>query len=108
MTEFEYENIFEELEIKDDTQTAYRDLMRKDVGDRVNVIDFSSLSHKNKTPLDAMDIETLDFNTYFLVIETNNKVLFKTENNEYVQDLVIVDMQTKKQYRIISGHVKLF
>lgn len=103
-----FNNPFEELEINELEEIKLRDHCRKDIGDKVNVIDFSSVSHMRGSALDAMDLEGLDFSTYFLVIETNRKVLFKTEYHEYNQDLIIVDMQTKKQYRVISGHVKLF
>lgn len=98
-----FNNPFKELE-----EIRLRDHSRKDIGDKINVINFSSVSHINGDDLDTMDLEGLDFNTYFLVIQTNCRVLFKTEYHEYKQDLVIADMQTKKQYRVMSGHVKLF
>jgi hypothetical protein len=102
-----YDNPFEGLELNEITELEYRDTSRKDIGDRVNVIDYSSVSHVRGAALDAMDLEYLDNNTVFLVIETNRKVVFNANFHDYKQDLVIVDMQTKKQYRVISGHVKL-
>lgn len=102
-----FNNPFEEVEINELEEIKHHNHEFKDVGDRVNVIDFSSVSHKQDFALDAMDLEDLDFNTKFMVVETNCKVYFKTEHHEYKQDLIIVDLSTKKYYRTISGHVKL-
>lgn len=102
-----FNNPFEQIEINELEEIKHRNHEIKDIGDSVNMIDFSSVSHHRGTALDAMDLEDMDFNTIFMVVETNRKTYFKTENHEYKQDLVIVDLRTKKYYRVISGHVKL-
>jgi hypothetical protein len=83
----------------------YHDTTPKEIGDRVNVLDFSSCTHLNGNELDYEQNEELDF--YFIVIETKQKVIFNAYFNEYLQNLVIVNHITNKQYRINSGHVKL-
>jgi len=102
-----YDNPFEDLELNEIEEIELRDHNRKEIGDRVNVIDFSSVSHVRGLALDAMDLENLDNNTVFMVIETNRKVVFSANFHDYKQDLIIVNMSTKKQYRVISGHVKV-
>ena len=98
---------FGQIEIDELEEIKQRNHEVKDIGDKVNVIDFSSVSFHRGSALDAMDLEDLNFNTVFMVVETNCKSYFKTEYHEYKQDLVIVDLKTNKYYRTISGHTKL-
>lgn len=86
-----------------------RDPYRKEIGDRVNILDFSSCTYMNGRPLDyEFDEEmSFDFITMFIVIETGQKTVFDAYFKAYKQDLVIVNPLTNKKYRINSGHVKL-
>jgi hypothetical protein len=82
----------------------------KDVGDRVIVLDYSSVSHLNGEPLDAIDFDKIDeanlMNNYYIVIETGlrKKVLFK----KYMQDLIIVNPRTNEQFRVASQHLRIY
>ncbi len=102
-----FNNYFEDIKSNEIDLILQRNHDHKEVGDRVKVIDFSSTTFKHGGELDRIDFDKLDFDTVFMVIETNCKVYYKNGNIEYKQDLVIVDMKTRIQYRVISGHVKL-
>jgi hypothetical protein len=84
------------------------DYDKKVIGDRVQVIDYSSVSHRNGLPLEWQDFEELDGLTVFIVIETSKKVQYKAQYNTYIQDVVIVNTKLNKQYRVMSNHLKLF
>lgn len=78
----------------------------KDVGDRVVVLDYSSVSHLNGEQLDDTDYDKIDMdeNAYYIVIETRKKVVFK----DYVQDIVIVNPRTNEQFRVASRHLRIY
>jgi hypothetical protein len=101
---FDQEEIYEAL-------TKARDLNtdRKEIGDRVYILNYSSCTHLNGRPLDPDDGEEMQFNsfTFFIVIETRQDITYDAYFYEYKQDLVVVNPLTNKQYRINSGHVKL-
>ena len=81
----------------------------KEIGDRVVVVDYSSCTDLNGQTLDSKADEDMQFNplTYFIVIDTQKKINYKTFYTTYRQDLIIVNPLTKKQFRINSGHVIL-
>lgn len=86
-----------------------RDPYRKEIGDRVNILDYSSCSHMDGNELDSEADEQMQFDamTYFIVIETRQKCFYDAYYTKYNQDLIIVNPFTKVQYRIGSGHVQL-
>jgi hypothetical protein len=98
-------NLSEINEVLDD----HRDPYRKEVGDRVTILDYSSCTHMNGQELDSEQDEEMQFNsmTYFIVIETRQNYLHDAYYKKYRQDLIIVNPLTKVRFRINSGHVKL-
>ena len=86
-----------------------RDPYRKEIGDRVDILDYSSCTHMNGRPLDSEQDEEMQFNalTYFIVIETGCDYVYDAYFTKYRQNLVIVNPHTNNRYRINSGHVKL-
>jgi hypothetical protein len=78
----------------------------KDVGDRVIVLDYSSVTHMNGEELCPEDYDNIIRmnDEYYIVIETNKKVLFK----KYMQDIVIVNPKTNEQFRTTSKHLRIY
>lgn len=108
--QFNFEELFPPLDMNDVRKvcdTDFRDPVTKAIGDRVKIIDFSSVTHKTGRELEDSDFEELYDHDYFVVTDTGKHVLFKTKYYEYKQDLIIANPKTKMQYRVISGHVKL-
>ena len=87
----------------------YRDTVRKEIGDRVNILDYSSCSHMNGMDLDNEQDEEMQFNmlTYFIVVETGQNYVYDAYYKKFKQNLIIVNPLTNIQYRINSGHVQL-
>lgn len=81
----------------------------KEVGDRVQITDFSSCSHMNGRELDFEDDDEMTFNfiTTFVVAQNRQTYTYDAYYKKYRQSLVIANPLTNKQYRISSGHVKL-
>jgi hypothetical protein len=78
----------------------------KEIGDRVIVLDTSSVSHLGGEEIDPEDICEKD---YFIVIDKNKRVEYTTlTGNVYKQDLVIVNPKTNWQFRVVSRHVKIY
>ena len=103
-------DLFDQDELNDLLENLkHRDPYRKQVGDRVTILDYSSCTHMNGLPLDYEQDEEMSFNfiTTFIVIETGLKHRYEAYYTSYKQDLVIVNPLTNKRYRIISGHVQL-
>jgi hypothetical protein len=105
-----FDNLFnlEEInEVLDNIQ--YRDTERKEIGDRVMILDYSSCTHLNGLELDSEADEEMQFNsmTYFIVIETRQNYTFDAYYAKYRQDLIIVNPLTNMKYRINSGHVQI-
>ena len=81
----------------------------KEIGDRVVVLDYSSVTHLDGEMLCDEDYDEVINIKYYIVIATNKKVTFTTLSNiEYKQDLIIVNPETKKQYRVISRHIRIY
>jgi len=80
----------------------------KDIGDRVVVLDYSSISHLNGEELFPEDYDRVEEmkakDEYYIVIETRKKVLFK----KYLQDMVIVNPKTNEQFRVASRHLRIY
>ena len=87
----------------------HRDPYRKEIGDRVQILDYSSCTHMNGQPLDYENDEEMSFNfvTEFIVIETGCDYLYDAYFTKYKQNLIIVNPLTNVRYRISSGHVKV-
>ena len=103
-------NLFSSEEINEVLDNLqYRDTERKEIGDRVSILDYSSCTHMNGKELDGEQDEEMQFNmlTYFIVIETRQNYKFDAYYTIYRQDLIIVNPLTKVKYRINSGHVKI-
>lgn len=106
----EFNNLFEPEEINDVLDNLkYRNPERKEVGDRVTILDYSSCTHLNGQELDSEEDEEMQFNmmTYFIVIETHQNYVHDAYYAKYRQDLIIVNPLTRKQFRINSGHVEI-
>jgi len=103
-----FEKFIKRLFTDSDTEKPVRKIIvnntePKSIGDRVEILDFSSLSNKNGEEVE--NIEEIDENVkYYIVIETNEKFKFKN----YVQDVVIVNPKNNEQYRIASRHLKIY
>jgi len=99
-------NLEELNEILDDRNL---DPYRKVLGDRVQIMDYSSCTHLTGKPLDYEDDDEMNFNfvTEFIVIETGCLHVYDAYFKKYKQDLIIVNPLTNKKYMINSGHVKL-
>jgi len=87
----------------------YRNTQRKEIGDRVMILDYSSVTHMNGRELDNEQDEEMQFNStvYFIVIADRQNYKFDAYYTIYRQDLIIVNPFTKVKYRVNSGHVKL-
>jgi hypothetical protein len=87
----------------------HRDPVRKELGDRVNILDFSSCTHMNGRPLDYEFDEQMSFNfvTEFIVIETGCQYIYDAYFTKYKQNLIIFCPATNMKYRINSGHVQV-
>ena len=98
-------NIEELNEILDKNRDPYR----KEIGDRVNILDFSSVTHMNGRELDAEQDEQMQFNAmvYFIVIEDRQRHEYDAYYLKYNQDLIIVNPFTNIRYRANSGHLQL-
>jgi hypothetical protein len=106
----EFDNIFNTEEINEVLDNLkYRNTERKEMGDRVMILDYSSCTHLNGQELNSEEDEEMQFNmlTYFIVIETRQNYQYDAYYAKYKQDLVIVNPLTKKQFRINSGHVEI-
>jgi len=88
---------------------ANRDPYRKEIGDRVTILDYSSCTHMDGKELDSEADEEMQFNsmTYFIVIETGQNYVHDAYYAKYKQNLIIVNPLTNVRFRINSGHVKL-
>ena len=102
----EFEDIFNPDEIERVLHENYRDTVVKEIGDRVGVIDFSSVTRLDGSDIDAYD-EDMQFNvlTYFIVVNTRQRHSYYAGWMHYNQDLIIVNPRNKIYYRAFSGHV---
>lgn len=103
-----FENPFELSDVNNVIDDKHRNHEIKEIGDRVQIIDLSSTTHEDRNELDFVDYDELDDVIYFIVIAIRQKQQFRTSFSNYLQDLIIVNSKTNKQYRIISGHCKIF
>lgn len=90
------------------------DKTKKEIGDRIILIDFSSVTRFDGSELyiigvinDVDNDHVLNVD-YFIVAETRQKYEYKSVLKTYVQDLVIANSKTNQLYRVNSGHVKQY
>ena len=104
----EFNELFNLDEISEVLDDKYRDTETKEIGDRVQVIDYSSVTKLNGEDLDCFDEDMqFDARTYFIVIETRQRVKYDAYYTIYTQDIIMVNPHTKKQYRANQGHLTL-
>lgn len=108
----DYENTFSDEEIRkvlsQSNKTIYdfQDYSKKEIGDRVKVIDFSSMSYIDNQ-FEHDDYDDLDSNTQYVVCNTRQRNVLNTKVSTYKQDLIIANPKTKVLFKISSRHVKL-
>jgi hypothetical protein len=79
----------------------------KEIGDRVRILDYSSLSYPNGVELDPDDYDAMNPEDYYVVIETRLKKEKKSIFGRYKQDLMIAHPTTKRIFRVSSIHVEI-
>jgi len=100
-------NNMELREIQNMVGNKFIDTQKKEIGDRVMIIDTSSVSGI-AAELDAMDYQDLiDADNKFIVIANREKAIYHSYFQDYAQDLIIVDTKSNIQYRVISNHVRV-
>jgi len=104
----EFKHLFNIEEINEILENK-RDPYRKEIGDRVAILDYSSCTHMNGRDLDSEQDEEMQFNsmTYFIVINDRQRCFYDAYYAKYNQDLIIVNHLTNVRFRINSGHVRL-
>ena len=80
----------------------------KDIGDRVMIFDYSSLTHGDGQELKSPDYDDISDRDYYVVIAVNQQNVFDSYFVLYTQDLIVAHPKSKKQYRVNSKHVKLY
>jgi len=105
----EFKHLFNLDEINEVLDNKHRDPYSKEIGDRVSILDFSSVTHMNGLELDLEDDDKMNFNfiTEFIVIETRQNYQHDAYFKKYRQDLVIVNPITNTRFRVNRGHVKI-
>lgn len=101
-------NLFSQDEINEVLDNN-RDPYRKEIGDRVNILDYSSCTHMNGKELDSDQDEEMQFNAmvHFIVANDRQRHLYDAYYTKFNQDLIIANPLTNVQFRINSGHVQL-
>ena len=101
-------NLFSQDEINEVLDNN-RDPYRKEIGDRVNILDYSSCTHMNGKELDSDQDEEMQFNAmvHFIVANDRQRHFYDAYYTKFNQDLIIANPLTNVQFRINSGHVQL-
>ena len=106
----EFDELFNLEEISKVMEDKNRDTEKKELGDRVNIIDFSSCTHIDGRPLDY-DLEddemVFNFTTELIVIATREDTVYDAYYVQYLQDTIVFNPLTNKRFRINSGHLTL-
>jgi hypothetical protein len=109
---FSDDDIRKVLNKNNKTIDEFIDNNKKEIGDRVVVIDYSSMSHID-CEFEYDDYERLaDLkpDDFYVVCYTGQKNVLKksyTSTPVYKQDLIIADPKTKTLFKISSKHVRL-
>lgn len=84
------------------------DLDKKEIGDRVICMDFTTITRLDGSDFDESDTQMqFNSNIYLIVIADKQKSHYDSAFAIYNQDLIIVNPKTNIKYRAFSGHVKL-
>jgi len=80
----------------------------KEIGDRVKVIDYSSVTRINGSDIDELD-EDMQFDNkmFFIVIDNKQTNRYSDNYMVYNQDIIMVNPKTKMQYRANSKHLEI-
>ena len=105
-TFFSDEEIRRVLNKSNKTIDEFIDNDRKEIGDRVKVIDYSSMSYIDNQ-FEHDDYDNIDTDAYYVVCEIRQKNVLNTKISSYKQDLIIANPLTKILFKIGSKHVKL-
>lgn len=79
---------------------------RKEIGDRVKVIDYSSMSYMD-AQFEHDDYDKINTDDYYVVCDIYQKNVLNTRLSSYKQDLIIANPRTKVLFKIGSKHVRL-
>jgi hypothetical protein len=83
------------------------DQAQKEVGDRVRIWDYSSVTNEKGIELAPWDYDKITDGEYYIVIADNQKNTYDSYFVIYHQDLIVAHPRSKKQYRVSSKHVRL-
>jgi hypothetical protein len=110
----EFDNIFGNDELdeilkhhKALIKETFIDLNKKEIGDRVMILDYMSMTYENGKELNLDDYEFINMNAYYIIIATYQRRTTTNPYGTYLQDLKIANPKTNKIFRIASKHVKL-
>ena len=103
---FDDDEIRKVLKLDKKPVKGYVDFNKKDVGDRVKIIDYSSMSYIDNQ-FDDVDYDIINTKCYYVVCDTKLKNILNTNFSTYIQDLIIANPITKILYKINSRHVKI-
>ena len=104
-----FEDLFNLHEVNDVIDAKFRDTDTKEIGDRVAIIDYSSVTRIDGSDIDELDEDMqFDADIYFIVTNTRQKHPYDAVFTKYNQDLIIVNSYTNMEYRVTSGHVTLY
>jgi len=91
----------------EDNNVEFIDTQKKEIGDRISVLDYSSMSYLDGEAPYSEDYDKFINDNYFIVIETGLKFQYRNRFKKYLQNIIIVNPKTNKQYRISSSYVKV-
>ena len=80
------------------------DLRTKEIGDRIQIWDFSSVTGEHSEKLSRFDFQNIP---YLIVVDTHRRTTLEIFNQVYVLDLLVVDPKTNLKFRVASAHVKI-
>jgi hypothetical protein len=79
----------------------------KEVGDRVRIWDYSSVTNEKGIELAPWDYDKITDGEYYVVVADKQKNTYDSYFILYSQDLIVAHPKSKKQYRVSSKHVRL-
>jgi hypothetical protein len=77
-----------------------------EIGDWVTIRDFSSLTNGDGSELLNDDYDDFIDDNKFFVLETDQNFHFDDFFKDYLQDVVIINPDNTKKYRISSFHIR--
>jgi hypothetical protein len=79
------------------------DFNRKEIGDRVKILDYPSATYENGKYLCHDSL----YDYYIVIADKQNNSTISTHGVTYRQDLLIANPKTNEIFRIATKHVKL-